>query len=233
MRYRDLYDAFRWELPSHFNFAIDVVDRWAAERDGPALIWENAAGGQARYSYSDIARLSRRFAAVLRAHGVAKGDRVLIMLPRLPHWQITMVGALRIGAVPIPCIEMLTARDLAYRLTHAGARAIVCAAPRRPASSTASRATSRPGSRSAARRAGSTGMRPWRRHRHWKKRCGSRPRIRPSCTTPEARPVSPRVFCTARGRLAAGPPSRPSLRSGSAPRAVRTARWAGCSSRAC
>ncbi|MDJ0895592.1 MAG: AMP-binding protein [Alphaproteobacteria bacterium] len=126
MRYRDFYDAFRWELPSHFNFAVDVVDRWADERDGPALIWENAAGDRARYSYSDIARLSRRFAAVLREHGVAKGDRVLIMLPRLPHWQIAMAGALRIGAVPIPCIEMLTARDLAYRMTHAGARAVVC-----------------------------------------------------------------------------------------------------------
>lgn len=124
--YEAFYDAFAWDIPVRFNFAVDVVDHWAATRDGTALIWENESGEGARYAFSDISRASKRFANVLSANGVRKGDRVLLMLPRIPQWQIAMVGALRIGAVPIPCIEMLTPRDLAYRLTHSGANAVIC-----------------------------------------------------------------------------------------------------------
>jgi acetyl-CoA synthetase len=127
-RYEQLCREFRWELPDTFNFATDVVDAWAAERDGIALIWENAAGATAEFRYSDIARLSSRMASALRAAGVAKGDRVIVMLPRIPEWQIAMTACVRLGAVAIPCIEMLTARDLAYRVRNSGAKAVICRA---------------------------------------------------------------------------------------------------------
>ena len=117
--YAAMRAGFRWDVPATFNFGTDVVDRWARERDGLALIWSNEAGEERRFAYSDIARLTDRFANVLRAQGIEKGDRVVIMLPRRPEWMIAMVGALKIGAVPIPCIEMLTARDIAYRVENA------------------------------------------------------------------------------------------------------------------
>jgi acyl-coenzyme A synthetase/AMP-(fatty) acid ligase len=124
------YDAmcanFRWQVPETFNFATDVIDRWARERDGPALIWQNAVGDERTFSYSDLAQLSNRLANVLRAQGVEKGDRVIIMLPRLPEWFISIIAAMRIGAVPIPCIEMLTARDIEYRVENAEAKAAIC-----------------------------------------------------------------------------------------------------------
>ena len=66
--------SFDWRVPKTFNFATDVIDRWAAERDGPALIWENAAGDERTYSYSELAKLSNRMANVLHARGVEKGD---------------------------------------------------------------------------------------------------------------------------------------------------------------
>ena len=50
------------------------------------------------------------------------------MFPRIPEWAIAMVGALKIGAIPIPCIEMLTARDIEYRVRNADAKAAVCRA---------------------------------------------------------------------------------------------------------
>ncbi len=111
-----------------FNFGTDVVDFWAREQDGPALIWENAAGEERHYTFSDMARLSNKFANVLRAHGIQKGDRIVVMLPRLPEWMVVIVGAMKIGAVPIPCIEMLTSRDLAYRIDNSGAKAVICRA---------------------------------------------------------------------------------------------------------
>lgn len=127
-RYDELVRDFRWDIPETFNFATDVVDAWAAESDGLALVWENAAGEAAALRYSDVARLSSRMASALAAAGVGKGDRVIVMLPRIPEWQIALVACLRIGAVAVPCIEMLTARDIAYRVRNAEAKAAICRA---------------------------------------------------------------------------------------------------------
>lgn len=127
-RYEEFYRDFAWDIPETFNFGVDVVDAWARERDGLALIWENGEGEQAHLKFSDIALLSNRLANVLRASGIAKGDRVIVMLPRIPEWQIALVACLKIGAVAIPCIEMLTPRDLAYRVANSQARGIVCRA---------------------------------------------------------------------------------------------------------
>ncbi|MCA1454450.1 AMP-binding protein [Bradyrhizobium sp. BRP22] len=124
--YQALCANFRWQVPEAFNFGADIIDRRAREQDGPALIWENAAGETRRYSYSDLSLMSNRLANVLRANGVEKGDRVIIMLPRLPEWFIALIAAMKIGAVPIPCIEMLTARDIEYRVTNAEAKAAIC-----------------------------------------------------------------------------------------------------------
>lgn len=120
--------AFRWSVPGRFNFARDVVDRWAADPEKPALTWCDASGASQTFTFAEIARLSCRFANLLATHGVGRGDRVIVMLPRLPQWQVAMVGALRAGAIPIPCIEMLTERDVAYRTAHSGAVAAVTTA---------------------------------------------------------------------------------------------------------
>lgn len=119
--YRATCDAFRWHVPETFNFGADVVDHYAAHGDGWALVWADAEGREERYRYSDMSRLTNRFASMLAKLGVGKGDRVIVMTPRIPHWQIATVGCLKLGAVPIPCIEMLTAGDLDYRVRHSGA----------------------------------------------------------------------------------------------------------------
>lgn len=126
--YEELCRNFRWAVPETFNFAVDVVDAWAESRDGLALLTEDAAGAVRELRFSDISLAAQQFAQVLRDAGIAKGDRVLIVMPRIAEWQIAMVGAMRIGAIVIPCIEMLTARDLAYRLENSGAKAVVCRA---------------------------------------------------------------------------------------------------------
>jgi acyl-coenzyme A synthetase/AMP-(fatty) acid ligase len=120
--------GFRWAVPARFNFARDVVDHWAASPGKPALRWCDDAGRERRFTFDEVARASCRFANVLAAHGVGKGDRVVVMLPRLPEWQIAMVGCLRAGAIPIPCIDMLTAKDIGYRVAHSGAVAAVTTA---------------------------------------------------------------------------------------------------------
>jgi acyl-coenzyme A synthetase/AMP-(fatty) acid ligase len=126
--YADLVREFRWDIPETFNFGVDVVDAWAAERDGLAIVWENAAGAEASYRFSDISRLSDQLAQSLRRLGVGKGDRVVVMLPRIPEWQISLIACLKLGAIIIPCIEMLTARDIEYRVRNSEAKAAICRA---------------------------------------------------------------------------------------------------------
>ena len=123
--YDETHRNFRWDLPETFNFGGDVVDRYAEDPDKLALIWCDDGGTERRFTFADIKRLSNRFANLLAAHGVTKGDRVVVMLPRIPEWQIVMVGCLKLGAVPIPCITMLTEKDVAYRVAHSGAVAVV------------------------------------------------------------------------------------------------------------
>jgi acetyl-CoA synthetase len=125
-RYEDEYAGFTWELPATFNFGRDVVDEIASRHaQRLALVWCNEAGAQRRYTYGEIARLSAQFANLLTSQGVRRGDRVLVMLPRIPQWQIALVGCLKLGAIPIPCIDMLTSKDVLYRATHSGAVAAV------------------------------------------------------------------------------------------------------------
>ncbi len=126
--YDETYGSFRLEVPTHFNFGGDVVDRWAKESDHLALIWCDEAGAERRFTFGEISRLSNQCANLFASLGLHCGDRILIMLPRLPEWQIAMVGALKLGAIPIPCIDMLTEGDVAYRIAHSGARGAVTTA---------------------------------------------------------------------------------------------------------
>lgn len=129
--YQDLQNTFTWDVPETFNFATDVVDYWAHTKDGPCLHWEGQANGAAKkrsFLFSDMSRLTKKFANMLRAQGIKKGDRIIVNMPRVPEWQIAIVGAMRIGVVPIPCIEMLTPRDLEYRIENSGAKGVVCRA---------------------------------------------------------------------------------------------------------
>ena len=111
--------------PATFNFAADVVDAWARDPSKLALVWCDADGNERRLTFDEVARASNRVANRLAARGVARGDRVVVMLSRIPQWQIALTACLKLGAVPIPCITMLTERDVDYRVRHSGAVAAI------------------------------------------------------------------------------------------------------------
>src|SRR4051794_7387002 len=115
------------ETVSHFNFARDVVEDWARRTpDATALWWVGEGGrGEIRLTFAQLARQLRCAAGFFSAHGVRPGDRVLVMLPRVPQWWVAMLGLIRLGAVPIPGTPLLTARDIAYRVGAAGVGALV------------------------------------------------------------------------------------------------------------
>src|SRR5215471_3208508 len=123
-RYEELTDGFRWNTPAEFNFGA-VIDRFAADPSRVALLWEDQDGNRARLTFRDISQQSNRVANVLTGLGVRRGDPVMIVLPRIPLWQSTYIGALKAGAMVIPCVSMLREKDLVYRANHSGATAII------------------------------------------------------------------------------------------------------------
>lgn len=116
---------FTWNVPEQFNFAVDVIDHWAQDPERLALIAINEAGEERQFTYRDISLASSQLANLLDRNGLKQGDRVMVMLPRIAEWQIAVVVVMRLGAVPIPCITMLTEKDVTYRVEHSGAVGVI------------------------------------------------------------------------------------------------------------
>jgi len=115
---------FAWNVPPDFNFARDVVDVLGrGSRRG--LLFIDAAGGRHDVGFAAIAERSRRWAAVLNELGVAQGERVVVVLPKIPEWLYAMLALNRLGAVVVPCSEQLRAKDLAFRANHSEATTII------------------------------------------------------------------------------------------------------------
>src|SRR5712691_8885462 len=118
---------FHLEVPARFNWVLDVFERRAAANpDSLALLSLDATGAvSARHSWSQLARETRRMGNALTGLGVGKGDPVFLMVPRIPEWYVAALGAIRIGAVPMPGTMLLTGKDIEYRMGRAGAVAAI------------------------------------------------------------------------------------------------------------
>ena len=125
--YDEARRTFRLDVPARFNYTRDVVDAWAAREPGKlALLAVGAAGDNPRrFTFGDASTRANRAANFLVAHGVGKGDRLFVMLPRIPEWYWLLLGAFKIGAVPMPGTVQLTPKDIAYRINAADATVAV------------------------------------------------------------------------------------------------------------
>ncbi len=92
---------YRWFTGGRINIVHNALDRHAAgpNRDKLALVWESEQGQTRRYTYAELAGEVNRFANVLKAQGVEKGDRITIYLSRVPELLFAMLATAKIGAV--------------------------------------------------------------------------------------------------------------------------------------
>ncbi len=113
--------------PQYFNFATDIFDPWVRQHgNAPCLWWvDHASAVEKRFSFRQLAKLSCQAANFLSGCGIRPGDRILLMLPRVPEWWIAMLGLVRLGAVPVPATLLLTSRDIEYRLRAASIKAVI------------------------------------------------------------------------------------------------------------
>ncbi|MBA5776112.1 AMP-binding protein [Stappia sp. F7233] len=124
--YDALYGGFRWDIPERYNMGVDVCDRWAArEPDRLALTFVEKDGSIRDYSYGDLKRLSNRLANLLADKGVARGDRIGILLPQAAETAFGHIAAHKLGAISIPLFMLFGEEALEYRLANSGAKAVI------------------------------------------------------------------------------------------------------------
>src|SRR3954470_18473240 len=123
--YTNLYQNFRWDIPARFNLATACCDRHADGSNRTALIYVDEDGRAERTSFDEMCALSRRFANVLKADGLARGDRVAIFLSQSLELPVAHLSAFRSGLVSVPLFTLFGEDALEFRLANSGARAVV------------------------------------------------------------------------------------------------------------
>ncbi|OBJ45458.1 AMP-dependent synthetase [Mycolicibacterium mucogenicum] len=127
--YSQAVDSFSWpRLTGSFNWATDWFDVIARspERAGQTALWITEEGGdEQRYTFAELADRSDRVATWLRALGVGKGDRVIVMLGNQVELWESMLAVAKLGAVVMPTTGALGPADLADRITRGGAGFVV------------------------------------------------------------------------------------------------------------
>ena len=127
--YAAVHADFRLDVPDDFNFAFDVIAKRGRENDKTALIAIDRAGENAvHHSYADLDRLSNAFANALMALGAEKGDFAFVMIPRIVEWYQVLLGCTKTGVVAMPGTNLLTAKDIEYRINRADARLAIVTA---------------------------------------------------------------------------------------------------------
>ena len=111
----------------NYNFAYDVIDELAKlEPDKVCLFWINDEGEEHKFTFKEVRDMSNRFANMFLAHGVKKGDMVMLVLKRHYEFWFAMYGLMKIGAISIPATNQLLPKDYVYRFEAAGVK-YICA----------------------------------------------------------------------------------------------------------
>jgi acetyl-CoA synthetase len=121
--------TFSWFAGAKLNVSHNCIDRHLPERAAqPALVWAGDEPGEYRaITYGELAQEVARMANALRAHGVAKGDRVCLYLPMIPELAYSMLACARIGAIHSVVFAGFSADSLRDRIVDADCRVVVTA----------------------------------------------------------------------------------------------------------
>ncbi|MCA1032355.1 acyl--CoA ligase [Bacillus timonensis] len=110
--------------PQHYNL-IQEVERFTKDHNKVALKWEDESGQKKEITYDKLIKNANKIGNALIKKGLQKGDKVLVIIPRLIEAYTIYIAALKAGLVVIPCSEMLRAKDLQYRIAHGDVKAVI------------------------------------------------------------------------------------------------------------
>ena len=125
--YKKEFGNWKWNIPEKYNIGYDIVDKHAEgkNKDKIALFWEDSEGNSKKFTFGEMEVLSNKLGNVLKNLGFKKGDRFLIRLPNIPEFQISFIGGVKIGAVPIPSSVMFREHEIEYRINDSSSKAVI------------------------------------------------------------------------------------------------------------
>ncbi len=134
--YEKTYKSFEWseiekEISKTANYILNsayiAVDRHCntALKHKIALYFESEEGSKEQYTFDQLRLLSNKFAHVLLKHGVDRGDRVFIFLPRIPELYVSFLGILKTGAVAGTMFSAFQEQALLDRLSNSKAKVVI------------------------------------------------------------------------------------------------------------
>ncbi|MDJ0948912.1 MAG: propionyl-CoA synthetase [Alphaproteobacteria bacterium] len=121
---------YRWFVGAECNTCYNALDLHVenGRGDQPALIYDSPVTDTIKtFTYAELRDEVAKFAGVLAAHGVGKGDRVVIYMPMVPQAAVAMLACARLGAVHSVVFGGFAANELAVRIDDARPKAIVSA----------------------------------------------------------------------------------------------------------
>ena len=121
--YEELCAAHRWEVPERYNLARDVCDKHP--RDKLAMVHEHFDGAVREVAWGELQDLSNRFANVLRAHGVERGDRVACVLPATPETAAAFIAVWKVGAILLSMSTLYGDDGIRHRLQDSEPRVLL------------------------------------------------------------------------------------------------------------
>jgi acetyl-CoA synthetase len=125
--YQDFRENFKILIPENFNFAYDVVDRYAADYpDKVALVWCDDNDNERIFTFADLKLYSDKAANFFKKCGIKKGDTVMLTLKSRYEFWFCILALHKIGAITIPATHMLKAKDIIYRINKAEIKMVVC-----------------------------------------------------------------------------------------------------------
>ncbi|MDR2531845.1 MAG: AMP-binding protein [Oscillospiraceae bacterium] len=123
---KGILNKFKINCPDDFNFAYDIIDKYAElEPNARALVWVNPKGDERTFTFSELSRYSIKAANLFASKGVKYGDTVKLVLKGHYQFWLAMLGLERLGAVTVPATHMLTAKDYVYRFEQAEIKHII------------------------------------------------------------------------------------------------------------
>lgn len=125
--YEDFARNFTIDFPDNFNFAYDIVDEYAEnDPEKIALVWCDDHGNDKIINFREMKRLADKAANFFSAHGIKKGDHVMLLVKGCYDFWFSLVALHKLGAIAVPGTHMLTSHDLVYRFGITKAKMIVC-----------------------------------------------------------------------------------------------------------
>ena len=117
----------RWEVfdkkPENLNISYECIDRHPKEKTAIRLKFED--GRREVYTFQQLSGLVSQFANMLERRGVSAGDRVAIVLNPSLEYYLSFFGALKRGAIAVPCYALLGSEGIEYRLRESNAKMVI------------------------------------------------------------------------------------------------------------